>query len=106
MRALKGTETGVALIACKHTVLTSDNACDQVAVAVGISHTLAVQDSLRRSREVIPHHIERSLQIADFIEGYRCAGVAFDAACALAHVKIAAELYRENIGRNKYVSYL
>ena len=42
MRALKGTETGVALIACKHTVLTSDNACDQVAVAVGISHTLAV----------------------------------------------------------------
>ena len=91
----KGTETatcdglvGVAVldvvVASEDAVLATDDAGDEVAIAVGISHSLTVDDGLCLSREIRPHGIGGGFDLVDFIEGYGCSGIALDTADALA----------------------
>ena len=85
------------LIACKHTVLTIHDASHQITFDVCISHALLVDDSLGRSREVIPYHIQRILNLHDLIHGDRSARITLDAAFALASIQVATKFLGDNI---------
>ena len=83
------------LIAGKHTILTIHDARYQIAFNIGISHALLINDSLSRSREIIPNHIERILYLHDFIQGNRSTRIAF--ALTLAGIKVATEFFGDDI---------
>ena len=85
------------LIAGKHTILTIHDTRYQIAFNIRISHALLVDDSLSRSREIIPNHIERILYLHDFIQGNRSTRIAFDAAFTLAGIKVATEFFGDDI---------
>ena len=85
------------LVAGKHTILTIHDARHQIAFNIGISHALLIYDSLGRSREIIPNHIQRILYLHDLIQGNRSSRIAFNAAFALAGIKVATEFFGDNI---------
>ena len=114
--AVKGTQTAMRYsglpvlkvkiaIAGKHTVFATHDAGHQIAVVVGIGDTLLVDDALCRRAEVTPHHVECVFHLADLIEGYRCARVAFYTALSFAGVQITTKFLRENIRGNEHVSH-
>ena len=85
------------LVAGKHTILTIHDARHQIAFNIGISHALLIYDSLGRGREIIPNYIQRILNLHNLIQGNRSSRIAFDAALALAGIKVATEFFGDNI---------
>ena len=90
-------------MACEHAVLAPDNACHHIAIGVGISNTLAVDDTLGGSREVIPHIIENSLDTGYLVESDGCSGISLNATLALAGIEVATEHLRQYVGGYQYV---
>lgn len=94
------------LIARKDTVFAANDARYKIALAVGISHALAVDDALCRCCKVGPNVVEAILNLANLVERYWCARIALHAADALARIEVAAESLREDVARNEYVAHL
>ena len=93
-------------MACEHAVLAPDNACHHIAIGVGISNTLAVDDTLGRGRQVVPHFIECILNTGNLVERDRCSGISLNTTLSLAGIKVATEHLRQYIGRYQYIFYL
>ena len=90
----------------ENTVASVNDACNEIAVGIGISHALTVDDSLRRRTEVVPYLIEHVLQFAHFFGRKRCSGIAVNTAFAFASFQIAAEKFRQNVGRKYNIAHL
>jgi hypothetical protein len=90
----------------EYTVLAINDACHQVALLIGVGHTLFVDDSLCRCRQIIPHRVQHFFYFQDFIHAYGCTRFAFDATLAFALGKVAAELFRNDVGRKQHVADL
>ena len=79
---------------------------DEVAVAVGIRHSLFVDYSLCRCRKVVPHGVERVFDFRNLVDDHRCSGVALHTADAVACVEVAAEALRYDVRRYQHVAHL
>ena len=112
---LQGTEAAVlyrlpigalhVFIAGEDTILASHNTRHQVAILVGIGHTLVVYHALCRSGEHRPYGVETLLNASYLVYRDRCAVCAFHTADALALLIVAAEPLRQDVRRNQYVAY-
>ena len=78
-------------------ILAPYDARDEVALLIGIRHTLLVNHRLCRSREITPYIIQTRLDFSDFIEGYRCSGIALDTTLALTDTKVTTEFLRQDL---------
>lgn len=96
----------MVVVAGEHTVLAVDNACHQLAVAVGVGHSLMVDDALCLGGQVGPYGVETLLQLTDLIEGDGCAGISFDAACAMAGIEVTTEIFGDDVGGYQYIADL
>ena len=90
----------------KNTVLSSYDARHKVPLLISIGHTLLVDDTLRRGREVTPDSIQTLLNLRDLIEGDGSPCIALHTALSLADAQIAAELLRQNLRREEYITNL
>ena len=86
----------------KYAVLSANNARHQISFLVGIGHALAVDNSLSRSRHIVPDNIQRFFNFTDFIECYGCAGITFNTAGTLANLQVAAETLGDDFARNQH----
>jgi hypothetical protein len=94
---LQGTQTVVAIITGKHTVLTTHNASDHIAILVSIGYALLVNNTLGRSREVGPYGVEAIFYGCYLVKSYWRTGIAFYTADALALLIVTAEALGDNI---------
>ena len=97
----EGAETVVALITRKDAVLTADDARHQVAIFVGISYALKVDDALGRGREVGPDIVKHLLDGSYLIHRHRGSGIALYAADAFTLFVVTAEHFRDDVGGNQ-----
>ena len=81
----------------EHAVLTIDNTSYKIAFLVGISYTLLVYDSLRRSREIIPYRINTCLNSHYLFYRHRCTSITLHTALTLASTEITTKLLRQNL---------
>lgn len=98
---LEHTEAAAVLMAREHAVLAAHYACHESPLNIGVSHSLTVYDVLRRSRQSMPHIVEHVFYFSHLVERYRCTGIAFHAACAVAGIKVAAEALRQYVRRDQ-----
>ena len=85
------------VVAGEDAILSPHDAGDEVAVAVGIGHALAVDDGLCRGMQMGPHGVEAILDGHHLVERHGCARVALDATSAVACREVATKLFGENI---------
>ena len=97
MYGLMGIEVVDIIIIGKHAVFPSDDARHQIAIFIGIDHTLLVDDGLGRSREVTPYFIETVFYLCYLIERHRCPSVTLNTALSLAGTKVTTELLRQDV---------
>lgn len=90
----------------EHTVFAVDDAGHEVALLVGVGHALAVDDGLGRGTQVAPDGVEGVFDVCHFVEADGRAGIALDAAGATAGIKVATELFGQDVGRDEYVANL
>ena len=94
------------VITSKHTILTTDDAGDKIAITVGVGNALAVNNGLSLCREVWPHGVEHVLDGTNLVECDGCSGIAFDTADALALRQVTAEALGQNVGGDENVANL
>ena len=80
------------IVTGENAVLTAYDACNEVALLIGICHALTVDHGLSLHREVGPHGVEHVLNLGNLVHRDRCPGIALDAAGTFASIQVAAEL--------------
>ena len=94
---LQSTQTVVTIITGKHTVFTTHNAGNHLAILVSVCHTLLVDNTLGRSREVWPNSIERLLDGCYLVHRHRSASIALYTTDALTLFVVTAEALGDNV---------
>ena len=81
----------------KDTVLATHNARYEIALLIGIGHSLFVDDRLGRGREITPYRIETILYLRDFFHGDRRTSITLDTALALTDAQVTTEFLRQDL---------
>lgn len=102
----KGTKAASFVVTGEDTVFSIDNTGYKVALLISISHSLLIYNGLGRCRQIVPHRVKDLLYAVNLFYRDGGSGVAFYAALALAHIKVAAETLCKHIGRHQNITDL
>lgn len=93
-------------IAGKDAVFAVDYGGDKFAVGVEIGNAIFLDFPLCLRQQVVPNVGQNFLEFLELIVGYRCSGVALDAASAFAGIDVAAKESFGQFGADHGVAYL
>jgi hypothetical protein len=82
------------------------NTGDKLALDISVSHTMQINDSLRRCRHQRPCSIQRRFNFADFIDSYRRSGITFDATGTTTSREITAEWFGQDVRGDEHTTDL
>jgi hypothetical protein len=94
------------IVAGEDTILAIDYGGHEIAVAVGVDHTLTIDYLLRLGREVVPHFGQHLLELCHLLELHGCSRIALYTTFALAGIKVADELLAKDVHAYNYIIYL
>lgn len=93
-------------VAGKNAILAVDDGCDKVAFRVDGAYAFAVDDATGLGTEIVPYLGKDAFEVVYLLHRDGGTGLAFDAALTAAGLKVAAEIFGKNVGRNENVANL
>ena len=100
MGAVGGTKADALFIVAGETaIFRPHNAGHEVAIDIAVGHTLLVEHLSGSWVEVVPHSRKHTFQFGNFFKGNRSSSITFNATGTSTSIKVAAEVFGENIGR-------
>ena len=86
-----------SIIIGKDAILTPDDTRHEITFLIRIGHSLLIDYSLSRGREIAPNRIQALFDLSDFLHRYWGASIALHTTFTLANTEVTTELLRQDL---------